>query len=384
MGSLTNKKILYVITKSNWGGAQAQVYTLATHYHENGAEVLVALGGTGERGAPTGRLAEQLAAAGVRTVFLRSFARDVFVGSDIRALIELVRLYRKERPEVVHLHSSKAGGLGSLAARLAGVPKIIFTSHGLAYDEDRSRPARALIWLSTWMTFLLCHTVIVISQDTYLRARTLLFCRKKICLVYNGIAEQHLLARDEARGDLLPLPPPEGTLWVGTIAELTHNKGLTYLLQAAALLKKRGVSFVLCIMGTEGEERPLLEQIITEEGLAGCVHLLGFVPNGATYLSAFDVFTLTSVKEGLPYVLLEAAQAQCAVVASNIPGVTDILDTNTGVLVPPKDVTAIADALEMLSKDSTRRAALGTHLHKKAATHFSLAHMYEQISALYG
>lgn len=379
----TALKILYVITKSNWGGAQAQACTLATHFHQSGAYVAVALGGTGERGATTGRLHDELTAAGVRTIFLPSFARDVFLSSEIRALRELVRTIRAEQPDVVHLHSSKAGGLGALAARVAGVQKIVFTSHGLAYDEDRNRVARALIWLATWVTFLLCHAVITISQDTYTRARRLPFCRGKIHLVYNGIAEHTLLTREEARAKLLPGIGTDKRVWIGTISELVRNKGLTYLIRAAELLKQRGLSFVVCIAGTEGEERPLLENLIAQTGLSDQVRLLGFVPSGATYLRAFDIFTLTSVKEGLPYVLLEAAQAECAVVASNIPGVTDIIDSTTGALVQSKNVEAIANALESLITDSAMRHNLGTALHTKVAAQFSLEKMFDQITVLY-
>jgi glycosyltransferase involved in cell wall biosynthesis len=377
------RKVLYIITKSNWGGAQAQAYTLAAHFQQSGADVAVVLGGTGERGATTGRLADQLTTAGIRTIFLPSFARDVFITAEVKALLQLIRILRAERPHAVHLHSSKAGGLGALAARIAGVRRILFTSHGLAYDEDRNPFSRSLIWLATWVTFLLCHAVIVISQDTYARARQLPFCKNKVHLIYNGTVAQTLLTREEARATLLPHTETAGHVWIGTIAEFTRNKGLGYLVQAAALLKKRGLSFVLCLIGTEGEERPALEKLIADEDLTNYVHLLGFVPHGAMYLPAFDIFALTSVKEGLPYVLLEAAAAHCAVVASNIPGVTDVVDKASGVLVPPKDVPAIANALESLIVDRTQRLTLSEALHNKVTMQFSLEKMFAQIAALY-
>ena len=132
MGGLAKKKILYVITKSNWGGAQSYVYTLATAAKDAGADVAVAFGGTGGAGATTGRLELELQKVGIRTVFVKSFMRDISFFKEFRVLGELVRIFKTERPDIVHLNSSKAGGIGALAARLAGVGRIVFTSHGLA------------------------------------------------------------------------------------------------------------------------------------------------------------------------------------------------------------------------------------------------------------
>lgn len=374
-------KILFVITKSNWGGAQAYVHTLATAYAGRGLSVGVALGGTGAAGANTGRLAETLRAAGVPIHVLPSFTRDVSLTRELRALSELFQLFRKERPTVVHLNSSKAGGLGALAARLARVPRIVFTSHGLAYDENRPLAARVLIWFSTWITFLLVHRVIVISSDNFERARRLPFCRSKIRLVYNGIAPLDFKAPSEARALLLPAALNED-LWIGTIAELTNNKNLASLVDAAALLKKRGQRFALCIIG-QGEEAEALTAQIASHDLTDSVHLLGFVPEASTLLRAFDLFTLVSTKEGLPYVLLEAGEASCAVVATAIPGTTDIIDASTGILVTPKHVDEIADALERLLTDHHLRETLGQALHEKVRHQFSLDRMLDGVHTTY-
>lgn len=374
-------KILFVITKSNWGGAQAYVHTLATAYAKQGLSVAVALGGTGAAGASTGRLADALRSAQIPIHVLPSFARDVSLLREPRALLELFRLFRNERPTVVHLNSSKAGGLGALAGRLARVPRIVFTSHGLAYDENRPLLARVLIGISTWITFLLAHRVIVISKDNFDRARRLPFCKRKIRLVHNGIAPVALTERLEARAQLLPNKPTQ-QLWIGTIAELTRNKNLASLIEAAALLRSRGHQFTLGIIG-QGEEHETLKTQIQESRLDDAAHLIGFVPEANTLLRAFDIFTLVSTKEGLPYVLLEAAEASCAVVATSIPGTTDIIDASTGILVAPSNATEIADALEALLIDAGKRHTLGQALNHKVRRDFSIAGMLEGVRATY-
>jgi hypothetical protein len=199
MSSVAKKKVLFVITKSNWGGAQAYVYTLAAHFQTSGYDVVVALGGTGTKEASSGELAEKLEAAGVRTVFVRSFVRDVSLTKEFKTFAELCAIMRHEKPDVVHLNSSKAGGIGALAARTCSVHNIVFTSHGLAFEEDRPALARLIIRLMTWFTFLLSHQVIVISKDNAERAARMPWCAKKIHLIYNGIAESALLTREDTR-----------------------------------------------------------------------------------------------------------------------------------------------------------------------------------------
>ncbi|MFZ2500762.1 MAG: glycosyltransferase, partial [Minisyncoccia bacterium] len=161
---LANKKVLFVITKSNWGGAQSYVYTLATRLKDTGADVAVVLGGTGEAGSESGLLAERLQEAGIRTLFLKSFMRDISLIREFKALRELIYILKSERPDVVHLNSSKAGGLGAVAARLTGVPRIVFTAHGWPFWEPRNFVAQKLIYFFSWITVMFSHAVITISD----------------------------------------------------------------------------------------------------------------------------------------------------------------------------------------------------------------------------
>lgn len=372
--------ILFVITKSNWGGAQRYVYTLAHRFKRAGARVAVVAGGTGVPGAKPGALSTRLESAGIPFIPLRAFTRDIFILRDLRAFLELYSLIRKERPDVLHLNSSKAGGLGALVGRLAGVRRIVFTSHGLAYDEDRSFLPRALIFLATWVTFLLSDVVIMISKDTFERGRGLPFCAAKMRLVYNGVEPVNTISRAEANAALsatCQTVAPEGVLRIGTVAELTRNKGLSYLISAARRMKESGVHFNISIVG-EGDGRAALAAQIEAEGVAEVVSLCGFVDEASRYLSAFDIFVLPSVKEGLPYVLLEAGSAGCAVVASRIPGVTDIVEENrSGVLVEARDDEELAEALRDLLSDSKRRALLGSALRERVRSLFTIERMTE-------
>src|SRR5262249_1699823 len=159
--------LLYVITKSNWGGAQRYVYDLAVAAKAEGHEVLVAAGGMGE-------LIERLVAAGIPVHPIESLMRDVRLGNELKAFGELKRLFRSWQPDVVHLNSSKAG-LAALAARLAGVQRIVFTVHGWAWNEERQLPVRAIIAIAYFLTVILCDVVIAVSAAARRQARLMPF-----------------------------------------------------------------------------------------------------------------------------------------------------------------------------------------------------------------
>lgn len=313
-----NKKILYLITKSNWGGAQYYVYTLAVAAARDGAEVAVAFGGTGEAGAETGLLARRLEEAGIRTIVIHSFMRDISLTRDVRALFELTRLMQRERFDVVHVNSSKAAGLGVLAARLSGVRRIIFTAHGWPFWEQRSSLARMLMFFFSWLTALLAARVIVVSE--YDRAVTahMWGVKHKVIRIYNGIDFNTKLGS----GDIIRDAFPAGVRITGTIGETNKNKNQITLIEEA----RQNTNMYVAIVGIDGDERPNLERAITSYGLEERVKLFGYIP-WQEVLRGFDEFALPSIKEGLPTVLIEARFAGLPIRANrSIGGVAEILD----------------------------------------------------------
>lgn len=374
----TPKKILFLITKSNYGGAQKYVYELATAAKAAGFAVVVAAGGTGGAGATAGLLLEMIVKADIDARHITYFQRNMSPFDDVRALFEVWKLLRLERPDILHVTSSKAGGIGAFAGRLVGIKKIIFTSHGLTVDEVwRPRWQRILIYLGTWLTLRLAHHSIMISNETYERARALPGMEERVTLIQNGIAPIQFLERKVARAKLAPLLPPT-TLWVGGIGELHPNKNWVMAIIAMTSLKKHVHLFII----GEGQERTTLERIIVHHHLEDRVHLLGFL-DAPQYLKAFDIFLLPSLKEGLPYVLLEAGLAELPTIASDLPGNRDIITSGeTGLLIAPTP-PLLATTLEMLSRDDGMRRRLG-YAHKEFVTeHFSIKRMCEQTFALY-
>lgn len=307
-GGASRAKLLFVITKSNWGGAQRYVYDLSVAFRDT-FDVRVACG-------QEGPLVTKLQEAGITTYPIRPLQRDVSFINDVRSFFELFHLFRAERPDVVHLNSSKAGGVGALAARFARVPKIVFTAHGWPFGEQRNIFSRALLYFFSWCTALLSHTVIVVCDHDLKMAQKMPFVGRKTIHVYNGIHPQIPFGS----GETIRRAFPKGVRITGTIGELNKNKNQIALIEQA----KNDPDLYVAIVG-DGENRVYLQKQIEAYGLTDRVKLFGFRP-AHEVLRGFDVFALPSLKEGLPYVLLEAKMAGLPIIANRVGGVGEILD----------------------------------------------------------
>ncbi len=416
--------IAHIITKSNWGGAQRYVYDMATELHgkpsledQNINDVVTVLcGGKGE-------LVKRLGDAGIETVSIPFLERDINFLSDIKTAHFLYKWIKKNQPQVIHLNSSKIGGIGALAARLASFsysnlnsdldsdskikskkPHIIFTAHGWAFNENRSIISRTFIKISYWITLLLSHKTICVSETMKKAVQNFPFVQSKVVVIHNGISNQHankILEREAARAEIKmklesdlssPITP-----WIGNIAELHPVKGHLHLIESMNNLK---ISYgaqtalpYLFIIG-EGEMRNILEETISKYGLEKHVFLLGHIKNASTLLQAFDMFILPSFSEGLGYVLLEAGLAQLPVVASNVGGIPEIIEQEkTGLLVSViqanknnwllENAKGFAGAINKMLGKSDLRTSCARALHEKVLSEFSLEEMVEKTRKIY-
>lgn len=360
-------KILYLITKSNWGGAQRYVYDLATSFKAKGVDCLVAFGGHGA-------LAENLEKAGVQIKIIKSLTRDVSFFKEFLVCVEIYRLIRTEKPDILHLNSSKASGIGALCGRLLGVKHIVVTVHGAPFREDRRFFTKKLIYFFTWLTCLCAHKVITVSKQDEADIGAMFFLKKKVQTVYLGLTYEPPLTRTS---------PKERVVRIVTVGELTRNKGYLYGLQVINLLKERNVPFTYSIIG-EGEDKKKIEEFISLKHLEGSVTLLGY-QDARTVLHEYDVYFLPSTKEGLPYILLEAGKVSLPVVATITGGVPEIIrHEETGLLAQPKDVEGLSKSLERIINDRKYGKKLGQALHSHVVQNFSYSKMLVETAKVYG
>ncbi len=332
--TVPSKKVLFLITKATWGGAQRYVFDLATHLGEE-FEPFVAYG-------QPGKLSEDLVQAKIQTLHIKSLQRDVSFFSDIESLFAIRKCMYAVKPDVIHLNSSKAAALGALAARLCGVKKIVFTAHGWPFKEDRDPLVRALIHFLSWFTSLLSDTVIVVSKSDEEIGKRMWFIGNKIRYVPIGIESPAFMSREEAT---VALSISTNKARIVTIAELTKNKGFGYAIEAIAELKQRGVECEYFIIGN-GELSTEIKRRAQELHVTDEVHFLGFLPGASKYLKAFDLFLLPSIKEGMPYVLLEAAFADLPIVTTSV--IDPSFEERYSFIrsVPPKQTDTLASAIQ--------------------------------------
>ncbi|MEK7194460.1 MAG: glycosyltransferase family 4 protein [Patescibacteria group bacterium] len=365
-------KILFGITKSNFGGAQKYVFDLATETKKLGHDVSVVCGGNG-------MLVNKLKKEGIRVINLVGMERDVRLDEEVKSFFEILRILRKEKPDVFHINSSKMGGAGALAARIAGIKKIIFTAHGWAFNEERPRLQKLIIEKLAWLTVFLSHKTICVSERLRLDMINKPFIKGGLVVINNGIEEFKLLSQEIAR-EKLDIKLPENSVLVGTLSELHYTKGLDIALRA---INKTPENVHLAIFG-DGEAKRELQNLSKNLGLSERVRFFGFVDDAPKYLRAFDIFTLTSRTEGLPYVLLEAGLAELPVVTSNVGGIPEIIkDKETGMLVPKENPKILAEIITKLSNNVEERKRLGENLKKSVVTNFSKQKMVEKTLSLY-
>ena len=344
---------------------------------------MVALGGDGV-------LASRLSEIGIKTRNINHLKRDISITEDSASLFSLFKIIREEKPDILHLHSPKAAGFGSFLGRILGVQKIIYTVHGFAWNEDRSFLQKILIAFFTWLTMIFSTKIITLSKKEYGEACMLPFIDKeKINTIYLGIDPPKFISQKSSRAfveskySVSEDNKVDKKIIVGTIAELHKNKGLTYAIEAMEKIVIEYPNVILFIIG-EGEQRKELEELINNKNLGKNVVLSGYVENASIYLKGFSVFLLPSIKEGLPYTLIEAGYTGLPVISTIVGGIPEIIsDMKSGILIQPKKPEEIVYALEFLLTHKNVQKEYGLNLQNEVKDKFNLERMLLEIEQLY-
>lgn len=375
-------KVLILITKSNLGGAQRYVYDLSTNLAKNSYEVEVMAGGKG-------LLIEKLIQAGIKADGELPITRDVSVFGDIKVFFKLISILRKKRPDILHVNSSKMGGLGALAGRLVGIKKIIFTAHGWAFNEDRTFISKMIIKFLHWITIVLSHQTIAVSGALQNQLINWPWIDNKITIVHNGIEAKSVFSKINARYELSKIVPSiseiiksdKNLTIIGSVGELHKIKGYEYAIRAVhgliENLKVKGIDkkIVYLIIST-GEEKDNLEKLIKDLKMESNIFLLGYVVDAYQYLKAFDIFLLPSISEGLPYIGLEAGLASLPIISTAVGGIPEMIgDMKSGILIQPKKSDEIRFALEFYLTHKAVRNQHGVELHKRIINDFTIESM---------
>jgi glycosyltransferase involved in cell wall biosynthesis/ribosomal protein S18 acetylase RimI-like enzyme len=329
--------------------------------------------------------AAALEAAGIRFLPWRNATRAWNPLADARALAELVALLRRERFDLVHTHNPKPGVLGRLAARLAGVPLVVNTVHGLyATPEDRLRK-RAPVLTLEWLAGRCSDLELYQSEEDLRWARRLRLARKgRSHLLGNGTDTGHFdparVPAERAAALRRELGLPADALVVGAVGRLVVEKGYRELFAAARAVRQADPRVRFLAVGAPDLEKA---DAITEAELdraAGDVLVTGWRDDVRDLLAVTDVFVLASWREGMPRSAIEAAAMGKALVLTDIRGCREVArDGREALLVPPRDPDALARAIGRLAADPALRERLGTAARARALERFGEAQVAERV-----
>jgi glycosyltransferase involved in cell wall biosynthesis len=337
-------RVVSIVTKLSVGGAQETVLRCcALLDHERFETLLVA----GPETSPEGDLHERAQRMGVPVRTVSALRRPINPLFDAIAIVQLMRLLHAVKPSIVHTHSSKAGLLGRMAARLARAPVVVHTIHGWSFHDYMSSSARHRYIMAERIAARFSDALIVVTE----RDRQEGLARRighpsKYHLIRSGIEtgnyRRGLGARQQARELLGVSTAPEV---VGTVTRLSTQKDPATLLRAFAIVARARRSCSFVVIG-DGPLRSEVDSMLNELQLTKRVVMAGSRSDVAALLPAFDVFVSSSLWEGLPRVVTEAVAAGIPVVTTNAGGVGElVVHEVSGLMVPPKDPEALADAV---------------------------------------
>ncbi len=367
-------KILLMIDRAFLGGGQQNLLALAERLDRALFAVTVCSEGQG----PLVEMVRERGIAHRDMPFRKGLSRTLF---------RTVRAYMRQSGfDIVHTHGGVAGLYGRWAARAARVPVLVHTLHGIHYLHDRNPVRRAALIALEKRSSRFTDAVVCVSE--HVRRQSLecgLVPESKLVLIKNGIDFDLPVPpeSEEFRATVTRLELDSAAPLIGSVARLDRVKGLATLIKAAPLIRARLPRARIVVVGSGPEEKRL-------KGLARSLSLDAFVVfvgerrDALNWMMRMDVFTLPSLHEALPYVLLEAAAMEKPVAASDVGGIRELVsDGESGRLVPPRDPERLAAAVIRLAEDRELSRRMGKNLRSALCGEHALARMVGSTQDLY-
>jgi len=343
--------VLYIITKLELGGAQKVCLNLAEGISSNGLESSLISGATGALVPEAQKLKS--------TFLLNNFQREIgvkLIWSELKSFFHIIKIIKKLKREypnlIVHTHSTKAGIVGRWAAFFAGVKNRIHTIHGFGFNEFQPRIKWGIIFLAEYFTSLITtHFVCVSQKDREFGIKKIPNFAHKSSII-RAAAEWNKFYTPAQMLESIELKVNDKFI-IGTISCFKPQKNLFDLLVAfkklyQELSARDQLRVRLQIIG-DGDQRTRIEQWIKENNLSEKIDLLGWQSDTSMFLKAWNVFTLSSLWEGLPISVVEARLCKLPVVAYDVGGIFEVIfDKQNGFLIPPRNIAMLTQKLKLL------------------------------------
>lgn len=392
MNSGRSFTIARLIARLNVGGPATQAILMTEAFQKKGYRALLL---TGEVPPGEGSMEALAHERGLQPIKINTLSRKVSPSADLKSLWRLIRLFRRERPMVVHTHTAKAGTLGRLAAMVTKVPVRVHTFHGHVFDGYFSRGVTRIFLAIE--RFLGGHTDCIIavsrSQRKDLVETYKIAPPDKVVTIPLGFDLDPFLRVNGQEGSLrAAVRCGRETAVVGWIGRMTAIKAPDLFLESAGLVLVASPSVKFVMVG-DGELRRDCEAQIQRAGLQGSVALIGWKQDLVPVYSDLDLLLLTSINEGTPLTLLEAMASGRPFIASDVGGIRDLMvgaartaegweRFDNGILVP-RDSRRIAEATQYLLSRPELRRDMGSAGREFVRTHYSQHRLAADLERLY-
>lgn len=312
------------------------------------------------------------------------FIRNPFNPKNIRAYKQLLLLLKKDKYDFVHCKSPISGILGRLCGKQAKIPKIIYSVHGFHFYKGAPFINRTLYkWAEMWLAHY-SDAIITINHEDYEAAQKFKLRRngKAFYIPGAGVDTQDIKAAMPKRDELLELiKADDASVILISVGELNNNKNNKVVIEALGELQNPNIHYVLCGVGDEENE---LITLAKDKKIKGNVHFLGYRFDVKQLLKSSDIFVMASFREGLPRSMMEAMAAGLPCIASEIRGITDLLeDGEGGFLCNPADIKSYAKNIHTLAADKTLRKSMGVHNLEKIKQ-FDIENVKSEMKKIYG
>ena len=378
-------RIVHIITRLIVGGAQENTILTCRGLQRRGHQVVLL---TGPETGAEGDMFAQAARDGFGVQVIEHLRRNVHPVHDVRGLIELIAAIRRIKPDVVHTHSSKAGILGRLAARLASVPVVVHTIHGLPFFSYQNRFVNGVYILAERLAAHWADAIVAVADDMVDQAcRARLAPRQMFTTVYSGL-ETASFFRNAAQERKMrkELGIPHDAFVIGKVARLAPLKGHKFLLDALDELMPTHDN-LWCLLVGDGSLRRDIEDRLAKAEWGGRVKLTGLIDPSQVpqALWAMDALVHTSLHEGLPRAVVQGLLAGLPVVAFDLDGAREVINPNvTGYLTKPGCLPELIGAIDSIVSGTGPVKAPSNAVRAELAQRFSWQHMVEQLEGLYG
>ena len=387
-------KLAHIITRLDMGGSAQNTLLTALNHDLQRFSVRLIKGSSGESAMTeeeTQLLRDQLAEGrkrGLEVINIPSLVRRISPLNDLMALISIFQLLHHSKPDIVHTHTSKAGILGRLAAWMARVPIIIHTPHGhVFYGHFGSLLSRIFLHIEKLLGKITHHQIALTHQECNDYLRLAVSQPTNTSVIHSGVdVHRFIEGAKQRKKKRKELGVPPDSLVIGYVGWLVSIKGVTYLISAMARVVEQHPESILVLAGKgddKGDEETKLRERVEGLGLEDRVRFLGWRADVDEIMGSFDIFVLPSLNEGMGRVLVEAMASGLPIVASRVGGIPDLVkDGRNGLLVPPKDASALEKAICDLLADKKKRKRMGK-AGKKICRQYSAEAMVGQIGNLY-